>query len=179
MKNYDSAIIYQPVDERAAPVIDVDNLIVDETFLNTVQSALVAKSSPNVILSLSIENPSSGYVDTLTGLSVLLVANSPTEILFYIDDAGLIIPVALLDLNGDNLEFIQYRAVIHGDPNNPDDLNTLTDNIINLVGTENGFSSQVDLGGKIGIKDDGPNAKIDADQIKCKCTRRRHESRNW
>ncbi|MDN3557048.1 DUF5801 repeats-in-toxin domain-containing protein, partial [Halomonas maura] len=107
---------------------------------------------------LSVTDPASGLVDTLTGQDVTLALDGD-DVVGSNDDGD---EVLRIGVDGDgNVTLDQSRAVVHPDDSDPDDLITLTADKVGLTATatdgdDDSAELTIDLSPSLGLRDDGP-----------------------
>uniref|UniRef100_UPI0020C634F5 DUF5801 repeats-in-toxin domain-containing protein n=1 Tax=Mesorhizobium sp. GbtcB19 TaxID=2824764 RepID=UPI0020C634F5 len=154
-------------------------LTVDETLLGPdATQSFAANFSPvygadgagAVTYALSFNAGATGLVDTLTGQAVVLSLNGFVLEGHTSGTNDLVFTVSV-DASG-NVTLNQIRAVVHANPNDPDDSTTLlADNLVQLTATvtdKDGDhqSATLDIGTNLIFKDDAPTITVpfDGDQ---------------
>src|SRR5215468_11895198 len=153
-------------------------LTVDETVLATNATAsFAAQFSPlfgadgqgatPVSYALSTPGGASGLTDTATGESVVLSLNASGQVVGKTATTGLTVFVVSVDASG-NVTLDQQRAVVHTNPNDPDESRGLSGtNLVVLTGTATDgdadhASASLDLTPQLVFKDDGPSITASA-----------------
>jgi len=148
-------------------------LTVDETVLATDDTKLFAaqftpifgadgQGATPVSYALSTPGGASGLTDTATGESVVLSLNASGQVVGKTATTGLTVFVVSVDASG-NVTLDQQRAIVHADPNNPDEARGLTGtNLVVLTATVTDgdgdhASAPLDLTSQLVFKDDGPS----------------------
>ena len=144
-------------------------LTVDETLLTTndtqsfaanFTSAFGADGAGTLSYALGVAAGASGLTDTASGQAVNLSLNG-TVVEGRTATSNLLVFTVGVAANG-SVTLDQLRAVVHSDPNNPDDSKTLTsDNLVTLTAIKtdgDGDSAQatLNIGQNLVFKDDGP-----------------------
>ena len=144
-------------------------LTVDETLLTTndtqsfaanFTSAFGADGAGTLSYALGVAAGTSGLTDTASGQAVNLSLNG-TVVEGRTATSNLLVFTVGVAANG-SVTLDQLRAVVHSDPNNPDDSKTLTsDNLVTLTAIKtdgDGDSAQatLNIGQNLVFKDDGP-----------------------
>jgi len=174
--------------EDDGPVLDLEldgtaELVVDETTLPVSDSILAADlydvitesfgtdgpGTVDSVYELLLGDPNSGLYDTLTGDEVILSINGAgTLITGSVDDGVLPTPdvVFTIEIDPDtgDVTLTQYRAMINGDPNDPDEDDTpltLADGTVSVQrtitdGDDDSASDVVDISSIFKFEDDGP-----------------------
>ncbi|WPN60375.1 DUF5801 repeats-in-toxin domain-containing protein [Pseudomonas sp. P9_31] len=145
-------------------------LTVDETVLTTddtqsftanFSSAFGADGAGTLTYALGVVAGGSGLTDTATGEAVNLSLNGAV-VEGRTATTNLLVFTVSVAANGD-VTLDQQRAVVHPDPNNPDDSTSLTsDDLVTLKATitdKDGDSAQatLNIGQNLVFKDDGPS----------------------
>jgi T1SS-143 domain-containing protein len=128
-------------------------------------------ASGSLQFNLGINPGATGLVDTLTGAAVVLSLESG-QVIGRAGAGGPVVLVISVDANG-NVSLDQQRAVIHSDPNDPnDDITFASDNLITLSATATDFdgdtgtiATPIAIAQDFHFLDDGPNANNDVDSI--------------
>ncbi|MCC3862548.1 DUF5801 domain-containing protein, partial [Emcibacteraceae bacterium Y4] len=158
-------------------MVDDSDFDTDDTDTNAVadyfDTSYGSDGPGSTTYSLEIENANSGLYDTLTGNEVILYNNAGSIEGWTIagGQAGGGELVFTVSIVGGMLELDQSRAIVHTDNPGPDPVTdhdeslSLGDNVINLVaeiedGDGDTDSAEVDLGGNLTFKDDGPTAEL-------------------
>jgi hypothetical protein len=106
---------------------------------------------------LTINNPNTGLIDSMTGTAVTLVQNGAQEVDGK-DGSGDVVFTLKVDSSG-NVTMTDLRGVHEdGAANTPNDAITLASNLVSLTATNGAASGTLDLGSLITILDDGPVA---------------------
>ncbi|QXH64660.1 hypothetical protein KSS91_22325 [Pseudomonas azerbaijanorientalis] len=144
-------------------------LTLDETLLGTdatqsyaanFNSAFGADGAGTLTYALGVVTGASGLTDTASGQTVNLSLNG-TVVEGRTATSNLLVFTVSVAANG-SVTLDQLRAVVHSDPNNPDDSRTLTsDNLVTLTAIKtdgDGDSAQatLNIGQNLVFKDDGP-----------------------
>ncbi|AFY21341.1 DUF5801 repeats-in-toxin domain-containing protein [Pseudomonas sp. UW4] len=144
-------------------------LTVDETLLTTdatqsfaanFNSEFGADGAGTLTYALGVVAGASGLTDTASGQAVNLSLNG-TVVEGRTATSNLLVFTVSVAANG-SVTLDQLRAVVHSDPNNPDDSRTLTaDNLVTLTAIKtdgDGDSAQatLNIGQNLVFKDDGP-----------------------
>ena len=155
-------------------------ILVDETSLNVDGSANAGALSFRVdfgadgaaatnarVFSLTATNDTAtGLFDTATGQAVVIAQGSNGQILGVVTVNSVQQTVFVMSVNADGVvSFDQQRAVVHGNPQNPNDSVSLNPNVINLRltatdGDGDAVSATVDVGRLVSIADDGPRIDV-------------------
>ncbi|MBV7554702.1 hypothetical protein KW841_20375 [Pseudomonas sp. PDM28] len=148
----------------AEPTLTVDEtlLTTDDTqsFAANFTSAFGADGAGTLSYALGVAAGASGLTDTASGQAVTLSLNG-TVVEGRTATSNLLVFTVGVAANG-SVTLDQLRAVVHSDPNNPDDSKTLTsDNLVTLTATKtdgDGDSAQatLNIGQNLVFKDDGP-----------------------
>ena len=148
----------------AEPTLTVDEtlLTTDDTqsFAANFNSAFGADGAGTLSYALGVAAGASGLTDTASGQAVNLSLNG-TVVEGRTATSNLLVFTVGVAANG-SVTLDQLRAVVHSDPNNPDDSKTLTsDNLVTLTATKtdgDGDSAQatLNIGQNLVFKDDGP-----------------------
>src|SRR5262249_4795035 len=146
----------------------------DETVLTTDDTkAFAGQFTPNfgtdgaagtdsVTYALSTPGGDSGLTDTATGQSVVLSLNASGQVVGKTAVSGDTVFVASVDANG-NVTLDQQRAVVHANPNDPDESRGLTGTnlvVLTAIATDKDgdhASAPLDLTPQLVFKDDGPS----------------------
>lgn len=130
-------------------------------------------SSKGLVYELGTVGGDSGLVDSVTGLTVMMV-KSGTDVIGQIDDGGTLKTVFTIAVSGSGeVTFTQARAVMHPDSTNDDesiglakikDLVTLTASIAD--GDKDAVSAVLDITSVFAIEDDAPSIKVDSEGMK-------------
>src|SRR5262249_9486696 len=149
-------------------------LTVDETVLTTDDTKAFAgqfttnfgtdgaAGTDSVTYALSTPGGDSGLTDTATGQSVVLSLNASGQVVGKTAVSGDTVFVVSVDANG-NVTLDQQRAVVHANPNDPDESRGLTGtNLVVLTGTATDgdadhAAAPLDLTPLLVFKDDGPS----------------------
>ncbi|HJR29892.1 MAG TPA: DUF5801 repeats-in-toxin domain-containing protein, partial [Pseudomonas sp.] len=147
------------------PVLTVDETVLatDDTqsFTANFTSAFGADGAGTLTFALGVVAGASGLTDTATGEAVNLSLNG-TVVEGRTATTGLLVFTVSVAANGD-VTLDQQRAVVHPDPNNPDDAVSLTsDDLVTLTATitdKDGDSAQatLNIGQNLVFEDDGPS----------------------
>ncbi|MBV7573573.1 hypothetical protein KW846_12820 [Pseudomonas sp. PDM32] len=148
----------------AEPTLTVDEtlLTTDDTqsFAANFNSAFGADGAGTLSYALGVAAGASGLTDTASGQAVNLSLNG-TVVEGRTATSNLLVFTVGVAANG-SVTLDQLRAVVHSDPNNPDDSRTLTsDNLVTLTAIKtdgDGDSAQatLNIGQNLVFKDDGP-----------------------
>ncbi len=147
------------------PVLTVDETVLatDDTksFTANFTSAFGADGAGTLTYALGVVAGASGLTDTATGEAVNLSLNG-TVVEGRTATTGLLVFTVSVAANGD-VTLDQQRAVVHPDPNNPDDATSLSaDNLVTLTATitdKDGDSAHatLNIGQNLVFEDDGPS----------------------
>ncbi|BAO84482.1 hypothetical protein SMCB_2254 [Serpentinimonas maccroryi] len=155
-------------------------ILVDETSLNVDGSANAgalrfsvdfgadgaAATNARVFSLTATNDTATGLFDTATGQAVVIAQGSNGQILGVVTVNSVQQTVFVMSVNADGVvSFDQQRAVVHGNPQNPNDSVSLNPNVINLRltatdGDGDAVSATVDVGRLVSIADDGPRIDV-------------------
>ncbi|WP_219847841.1 DUF5801 repeats-in-toxin domain-containing protein [Pseudomonas frederiksbergensis] len=146
------------------PVLTVDETVLatndTKSFTANFSSAFGADGAGTVSYALGVVAGASGLTDTATGEAVNLSLNGGV-VQGRTATTNLLVFTVSVAANGD-VTLDQLRAVVHPDPNNPDDATSLSaDNLVTLIGTvtdKDGDSAHatLNIGQNLVFEDDGP-----------------------
>ncbi len=119
------------------------------------------------VYSLTLSAGATGLTDTLSGGAVVLVNNDGTIEGRAGSSGGPLVFTISVNVSGD-VTVTQYRAVVHGDPTDPDEADTpeiMNAGLVKLTqtvtdGDGDSDSDSIELGALINFEDDGPDADI-------------------
>ncbi len=143
--------------------VDETNLAINATqsFAANFTSAFGADGAGTLTYALGVVAGASGLTDTATGEAVNLSLNGTVVEGRTATTNALVFTVSVAS-NG-TVTLDQLRAIVHPDPTNPDDINTLTaDNLVTLTAIKtdkDGDSAQatLNIGQNLVFHDDGPS----------------------
>ncbi|MDR8367001.1 DUF5801 repeats-in-toxin domain-containing protein, partial [Pseudomonas sp. JL3] len=149
----------------AEPTLTVDETVLatdaTQNFAANFTSAFGADGAGTQTYALGVVAGASGLTDTATGEAVNLSLNG-TVVEGRTATTNLLVFTVSVAANGD-VTLDQIRAVVHPDPNNPDDSTSLSsDELVTLTATitdKDGDSAQatLNIGQNLVFKDDGPS----------------------
>jgi len=156
-------------------------ILVDETTLNVDGSANAgalrfsvdfgadgqAASNARVFSLTATNGTATGLTDTASGQPVVIAQGTNGQILGVVTVNSVQQTVFVMSVNPATgvVSFDQQRAVVHGNPQNPNDSVSLNPNVINLRltatdGDGDAVSATVDVGRLVSIADDGPRIDV-------------------
>ncbi|WP_458374061.1 DUF5801 repeats-in-toxin domain-containing protein [Pseudomonas laurylsulfatiphila] len=148
----------------AEPTLTVDETLLGtdatQSFAANFNSEFGADGAGTLTYALGVVAGASGLTDTASGQTVNLSLNG-TVVEGRTATSNLLVFTVSVAANG-SVTLDQLRAVVHSDPNNPDDSRTLTaDNLVTLTAIKtdgDGDSAQatLNIGQNLVFKDDGP-----------------------
>lgn len=151
----------------AAPVLSVDesNFAVDASasFAGAFAANFGADGNGALTYALGTTAGASGLVDTLTGQPIVLSLNG--GVVEGRTTGGLLAFTVSVSAGG-IVTLDESRAIIHADPNNPNDTRSLVAGLITLTATATDFdgdkaSATINIGDKLVFADDAPHAVND------------------
>ncbi|RWI42594.1 MAG: hypothetical protein EOR30_01475 [Mesorhizobium sp.] len=156
------------------PTLTVDETVlgtdVTQSFAANFSSAFGADGAGTLTYALGLTAGSTGIVDTATGEAVVLSLNGGVVEGRTATTNALVFTVSVSAAGSVTLD--QIRAVIHANPNDPDDSTTLAaDNLVQLTATitdkdGDDESATLNIGQNLNFEDDGPTITkpFDGDQ---------------